>query len=34
VPASSAPAYTNYVLFGVIVLVLVVLGAYVLFRRR
>jgi hypothetical protein len=34
VPASSAPAYTNYILFGVIVLVLVVLGAYVLFRRR
>jgi hypothetical protein len=34
VPANSAPAYTNYVFFGIIVLVLVALGAYVLLRRR
>jgi hypothetical protein len=34
VPANLAPAYTNYVFFGIIVLVLVALGAYVLLRRR
>lgn len=34
VPASSAPAYTNYVFFGAIVVALIALGAYVLLRRR
>jgi hypothetical protein len=32
-PAGPAPAYTNYIFFGAIVLVLIALGAYVLLRR-